>query len=1252
MVPEGKIVSSRSRVFFALVAFAFAAMLAQAAAAQSLVMGRTDFPTAQSSITMVSADFNGDGLPDFAVITNSSTTLTTSVSILLTKSDGSVGASVDYPVSSLGESLIVGDFNGDGKLDLAVTSGLTVSVLLGNGDGTFKTPLNSAALNTNPQGMAAKDLNGDGKLDLVIADSTAEVVSVLLGNGDGTFKARVDYPLGDTATAVDIADFNRDGKPDIAVVSGFSQTLSILLGKGDGTFQPHVDYPTAATPVQVTSADLNGDGFLDIVVANGYTPGAVSVYLGKGNGTFAPYVAYSAGTSVSSISLGDFNGDEKIDVAATSLNDNDVAILLGKGDGTFQAAVNYPTGFSPTSVSAQDFNGDGKLDLAILNSSVNNTNDNIASVMILLGRGDGTFHSNPSYPTAGSNPQQIVAADFNADGVPDLAITDLSQSAGLSVLLASGDGKFAPFVPYTTGISATAMAVGDFNGDKKPDLILTGMNAQNQNVLSVLPGKGDGTFQGHVDHVIPAVAYGLVVGDFNHDGKLDVVGALEGTNNVGIFLGNGNGTFASPVSYAVGNFPIAVVTGDFNGDGKLDIAAINKSDQTFSVLLGNGDGTFQKQVVYNLPGQPDAIVAADMNDDGKLDLVVATFASSTISVFLGNGDGTFPETPLSFSTNLSVDTMAAADFNGDGKMDLVIGSQPASMSLLFGKGDGTFYSESDVVLIQAPFTLAVADFNNDGTPDVAIPNLGLGNVSIFLSEPSLFAFPAHVAFAPQPVGTTSAPKTVTVTNAGAVPVTISKVSATGDFKASDTCSEPVKGGVLASCQIAVTFTPSAANARLGTLSIADDVPGNPQIISLSGVGTPPPITLSPASIAFGDQTVGVKSAAMPVTVTNTGTAAITSLSIAMTGANTTSIQQTNNCPTSLAAAAKCTINVTFDPTGTGLRTASVTLTDNLGTQNVPATGTGIAPPISLTPASLAFGNETVGVPAEKTVTVKNNGASAIAFTSITVTGANTVSFQQTHNCGASLGPSASCTINVTFNPTGSGARSASVTLVDSIGTQNVPLTGTGVAAPITLTPASIAFGNETVNVPVVKPVTVKNNQASAIAVTSITMTGANTVSFQQTNTCGTSISASGSCTINVTFKPTGTGARSASVTLVDSVGTQNVELTGTGIAAPITLSPTSLAFGNETVDVPASKQITVNNTGTSAITFSSIAMTGANTVSFQQTNTCGSGIPLSGSCTVTVTFKPTGTGARSASVTLTDNIGTQNVPLTGTGVAP
>ncbi len=423
-------------------------------------------------------------------------------------------------------------------------------------------------------------------------------------------------------------------------------------------------------------------------------------------------------------------------------------------------------------------------------------------------------------------------------------------------------------------------------------------------------------------------------------------------------------------------------------------------------------------------------------------------------------------------------------------------------------------------------------------------------------------------------------------------------------------------------------------------------------------GGTPKVSLSATSLTFASQTVGTTSAVKTVTLTNSGTAALSFTSIAVGGTNASSFGQTNNCTGGVAASGTCTISVTFSPKSSGSLTATITLTDNAGTQTITLAGTGAAAAatISVSPTSIAFGNETVGVKSTpKAITVKNTSTSAaITISSITVTGANTVTFAQTNNCPASLAASASCTIEVTIDPTGTGARSASITIVDSVGTQNVALTGNGVAAAasISVSPNSIAFGNETVGVKsAAKPITVKNTGSSAITISSIKVTGANTVTFAQTNNCPASLAASASCTIEVTIDPTGTGARSASITMVDSVGTQNVTLTGTGVAAAISVSPTSLAFGNQTVGVKsAAKAITVKNTTSSAIKITSIAVTGANTVSFQQTNNCPASLSGSASCTIEVTLDPTGTGARSASVTITDGAGTQNVPLTGTGV--
>jgi hypothetical protein len=356
---------------------------------------------------------------------------------------------------------------------------------------------------------------------------------------------------------------------------------------------------------------------------------------------------------------------------------------------------------------------------------------------------------------------------------------------------------------------------------------------------------------------------------------------------------------------------------------------------------------------------------------------------------------------------------------------------------------------------------------------------------------------------------------------------------------------------------------SAADDELGVLSGYSAAKGYDLATGLGSVnvanlvnaawptgGGTPTVSVSPPSIAFGNETVGVKSSAKPITVRNSGTVALSISSIAMTGANTVSFTQTNNCPPSLAAAATCTVNVTFDPTSAVAKSASVTIVDGAGTQVVTLTGTGVSSsPIVLSPTSIAFGDQTVGVKsAAKPITVKNNTTSAVAISSIAMTGANTVSFTQTNNCPSSLAVSATCTVEVTFDPTSAVAKSASVTVTFTGGSQLTTLTGTGVAPAISLSPSSLAFGDQTVGVKsAAKPITVKNSSASAVAISSLAMTGANTVSFTQTNNCPSSLGASATCTVEVSFDPTSAVAKSADVTVTYSGISVSAPVSGTGV---------------------------------------------------------------------------------------------------------
>jgi hypothetical protein len=340
-------------------------------------------------------------------------------------------------------SVAVADVNGDGKPDLVVAnSGFagdsdgSVSVLLGNGDGTFQPPVTYSS-GQNWTGITVADVNGDGKPDVIVGNWPG-AVGVFLGNGDGTFQPPVIYASGGTEVGdVAVADVNRDGKPDLIVANCGSGcdggSVAVLLGNGDGTFQPAVNYGGGNGPYSVAVADVNGDGNPDVLVADfwgfqGQGVSTVAVLLGNGDGTFQPAVTYDSGGYMAwSIAVADVNGDGKPDVVVANecyivLNgcqaDGSVAVLLGNGDGTFQPAVGYDSGgVDSTGVAIADVNGDGKLDLL----TVNLYSDTVA---VLLGNGDGTFQPALTYGSGGHYPSSIAVADVNGDGMPDLVVND------------------------------------------------------------------------------------------------------------------------------------------------------------------------------------------------------------------------------------------------------------------------------------------------------------------------------------------------------------------------------------------------------------------------------------------------------------------------------------------------------------------------------------------------------------------------------------------------------------------------------------------------------------------------------------------------------------------------------------------------------------------------------------------------------------------------------------------------------------
>ena len=472
------------------------------------------------------------------------------------------------------------------------------------------------------------------------------------------------------------------------------------------------------------------------------------------------------------------------------------------------------------------------------------------------------------------------------------------------------------------------------------------------------------------------------------------------------------------------------------------------------------------------------------------------------------------------------------------------------------------------------------------------------------AQPAISIAPSSLTFASQSAGTISPPQTVTVTNYGNAPLTITQITATGDFTSTDNCTgTPIAAG--SSCTAQVSFLPSVAGARTGVLTVYGNAPGGQATASLSGTATAAAtIVLNPVTINFSSTLVGATSTAQNITISNTGNATSAITAISATG---DFLITANTCGNSLAASTGCTAAITFKPSASGTRSGTLTVVDDAGTQTTALTGTGNSPATdALSPLTLTFAAQQLDTASTaQQITLTNNGDVALTLIAAQITSGD---FTAVNACGNSLNPHSSCSIAVSFAPKSIGPGVGTLTVSDQFRSQTVSLNGTGIAPPgVSLSPiSSLAFPATPVGTTAAaQTVTLTNNGGLPLNIAAVTLTGDFGL-IAVGSTCGNTLAIASSCTMQVSFAPTAAGPRNGTLTVTDNAlnSPQTITLTGTGV--DFTLAPNG------------STTVTVAN-GSSAVY--PLLLSSAANVPGTATLTCA-GVPANAKCTISPASAP------------------------------
>jgi hypothetical protein len=787
-------------------------------------------------------------------------------------------------------------------------------------------------------------------------------------------------------------------------------------------------------------ADFNGDGIPDMMSTGG------GLLLGNGDGTFRDGTTVPGGA----VAVGDFNGDGKVDVLQLGTGgplNGILLVLLGNGDGTFQAPITTYA-YVLQYVIAGDLNGDGRADVVGFESTANNT-----TLVVYLSQGDGTFAAGVPYTVSNAplGSDLTTLGDFNGDHITDIAISLQGQEV---VLLGNGDGTFQT-VKTSTGVSFSYGEFafsGDFNGDGRLDIVLAG---------ELLLGNGDGTFQAPTP-----VANGVAqaVGDFNGDGKLDLAVSTGATE---ICLGNGDGTFSNGASYieslaenGVPDGPFVVA--DFNVDGKLDIIGGGY------VLLGNGDGTFQGLLTQSVTAVFAEAGSFDKKGNGATGLAEIASTGASLYVLANDGAGNLT-LANTYAMPQPSGAIASADLNGDGFPDLIVPGTTSGdwgYSVLPGNGDNSFqspqfYPQGIVGADNVPYSMVVADFNNDHKLDVAIGPVGTQSLAVLLGNgDGTFASPAYVY---DGGGNTNATYLIAADFNGDGNVDI----ATSPLGTGNPGTALLFGNGDGTFQPAIF--PLGNFTAYGSADFNQD--SKPDLWGYSPLGCQ--VLLGNGDGTFTAQTPFSPVCFLPIVVADINGDGILDIFAdyyhpshylipgynaywAYLGNGDGTFQPPIQVFVTTSVGSLPMFELLVDMNGDG----KPDLVSNAGTgyTYVLLNTTISAPVVTLSPTKVTFPPQPVGTSSAKTIVkLTNSGAVALVVASVTMSGANASEFSQTNNC-IKIQPNQTCAINVTFSPTVVGTANASVLVADNAGngSQTIALSGTAPelsAGEISLAPA-------------------------------------------------------------------------------------------------------------------------------------------------------------------------------------------------------